>query len=104
MFSQRGAQSKTPRSLFSAPREHWPRLTAYGPPYRRDLMPHQLLPSAAVPAALPLSVRPKIISAASEPPHGDDWLHEVKHDGHRLIAIVARPGSTKLPSRNAGRR
>jgi hypothetical protein len=60
-------------------------------------MPHQLLPSAAVPAALPLSVRPKIISAASEPPHGDDWLHEVKHDGHRLIAIVARPGSTKLP-------
>ena len=63
-------------------------------------MPDLLLPSAAVPAALPLSMRPKIVSAASEPPRGDNWLHEVKHDGHRLVAIVAGAGSIKLLSRN----
>jgi bifunctional non-homologous end joining protein LigD len=63
-------------------------------------MPDLLLPSAAVLAALPLSMRPKIVSAASEPPRGDNWLHEVKHDGHRLVAIVAGAGSIKLLSRN----
>jgi hypothetical protein len=63
-------------------------------------MPDLLMPFAAVPAALPFSVRSKIVSAASEPAHGNNWLHEVKHDGHRLIAIIAGPGSMKLLSRN----
>ena len=58
------------------------------------------LPSAAVRAALPVNLRPKIVSSASEPPSGPDWLHEVKHDGHRLIAMIAGRGSIKLLSRN----
>jgi len=37
---------------------------------------------------------------ASTPPSGPDWVHEIKHDGYRLI--VWRDGSTlRLYSRNA---
>src|SRR5947209_16854758 len=58
-----------------------------------------VLPPAAVPADLPRDIRFQIASPATEPPVGDGWLHEIKHDGHRLLAIVA--GDTlKLLSRN----
>jgi bifunctional non-homologous end joining protein LigD len=63
-------------------------------------MPDLFLPSSLIPSALPLTVRPKIVSTASEPPLGDGWLHEVKHDGHRLIAIIDGLGSIRLLSRN----
>jgi bifunctional non-homologous end joining protein LigD len=63
-------------------------------------MPDLFLPSSSIPSALPLTVRPKIVSTASEPPLGDGWLHEVKHDGHRLIAIIDGLGSIRLLSRN----
>src|SRR5215831_17704642 len=37
---------------------------------------------------------------ASKPPSGPDWVHEIKHDGYRLI--VWRDGSiVRLYSRNA---
>src|SRR6267378_942271 len=37
---------------------------------------------------------------ASKPPSGPDWVHEIKHDGYRLI--VRRDGPTvRLYSRNA---
>jgi bifunctional non-homologous end joining protein LigD len=37
---------------------------------------------------------------ASKPPVGTDWVHEIKHDGHRII--VRRDGPTvRLYSRNA---
>jgi ATP-dependent DNA ligase len=37
---------------------------------------------------------------ASRPPSGPDWVHEIKHDGYRLI--VRRDGPTvRLYSRNA---
>lgn len=57
------------------------------------------LPAASVPADLPRDIRLQIVSPGSEPPDGDGWLHEIKHDGHRLLAIVA--GDTlRLLSRN----
>jgi bifunctional non-homologous end joining protein LigD len=34
------------------------------------------------------------------PPDGESWLHEIKHDGHRLIAIVDGGGRLSLVSRN----
>src|ERR1700730_9181077 len=39
----------------------------------------------------PASKRPGIIepcipTQASKPPVGPDWIHEIKHDGYRLIA------------------
>ena len=56
------------------------------------------LPSAS-PADLPPDVRLQIVSNCPEIPDGDGWLHEIKHDGHRLVAIVA-PDRLTLLSRN----
>ena len=41
------------------------------------LHPHAL-PSEVIPPCLP--------TAAKEPPSGDGWLHEIKHDGYRVLA------------------
>ena len=62
-------------------------------------MPNFPLPSAATPADMPGEVRLQIVSHGAEPPVGDGWLHEVKHDGHRLVAVVGG-GSLRLLSRN----
>jgi ATP-dependent DNA ligase len=37
---------------------------------------------------LPTSIRLKIVSPCIEPA-GDGWLCEIKHDGYRLVAIIA---------------
>jgi len=58
------------------------------------------MPTAAVLAEIPRDVRFQIVPCCAEPPSGDGWLHEIKHDGHRLVAIVA-DGAVKLLSRNA---
>jgi bifunctional non-homologous end joining protein LigD len=56
--------------------------------------------SAAVRARLPDAIRLQIVTSTAAPPDGDDWLHEIKHDGHRLIGIVSGRDSLKLLSRN----
>jgi hypothetical protein len=38
---------------------------------------------------VPRDVRLQIVSSCVEPSSGDGWLHEIKHDGHRLVAIPA---------------
>src|ERR1700686_5246704 len=38
------------------------------------------------PAKRPGTVEPCIPTRASRPPVGPQWIHEVKHDGNRLIA------------------
>ena len=50
--------------------------------------------------ALPQEIRLQIVSPTQAPPDGGGWLHEIKHDGHRLIAIVPGRGQLKLISRN----
>jgi bifunctional non-homologous end joining protein LigD len=57
-------------------------------------------PSRALKAPLPTHVRLQIVGSAAEPPAGDGWLHEIKHDGHRLVAIVDGKGVLRLLSRN----
>jgi ATP-dependent DNA ligase len=57
------------------------------------------LPRAAALAEIPREVRLQIASSVAEPPTGDGWLHEMNHDGHRLVAIVG-DGSLVLLSRN----
>ena len=42
---------------------------------------------------------PELCRPARVPPAGDDWLHEVKWDGYRLLATVVR-GKARLWSRN----
>jgi bifunctional non-homologous end joining protein LigD len=60
-----------------------------------DLEPSQ----AAVAASLPRDIRPQIVSSCAEPPAGNDWLHEPKHDRHRLIMTLGAIGILKLLSR-----
>jgi bifunctional non-homologous end joining protein LigD len=62
-------------------------------------MPSAVFPPAAVRAEIPRPLRLQIVSPSAEPPAGKGWLHEVKHDGHRLLAIVAA-GELRLVSRN----
>jgi bifunctional non-homologous end joining protein LigD len=62
-------------------------------------MSKKFLPQAAAPAELPREVRVQIVATGAEPPAGHGWLHELKHDGHRLVAIVDGERLTLL-SRN----
>ncbi|TMJ84918.1 MAG: hypothetical protein E6G79_08760 [Alphaproteobacteria bacterium] len=54
----------------------------------------------AVQASVPADIRLQIVSPCIRPPDGEGWLHEIKHDGHRLVAIVPSRGQLKLLSRN----
>jgi bifunctional non-homologous end joining protein LigD len=38
------------------------------------------------PAMVPGFIEPCLPSAADRPPSGPDWVHEIKHDGYRLMA------------------
>ena len=58
------------------------------------------LPPGAIPANMPRDVRPQIVTPCKRPPSGDGWLHEIKHDGHRLVAILPGDGQLMLLSRN----
>jgi hypothetical protein len=41
-------------------------------------------------------VGPCIPTLAVEPPTGSDWVHEIKHNGHRLIVPPRRQGGTPV--------
>jgi bifunctional non-homologous end joining protein LigD len=44
-------------------------------------------------------IRPALPSPAERPPDGTDWVHEIKHDGYRLM--VRRDGAgVRLLTRN----
>ena len=47
------------------------------------------MPSRRVPVASTGFIEPCLPSAASEPPSGPDWLHEVKFDGYRARTVPA---------------
>src|SRR4029077_2851640 len=55
-----------------------------------------------VPPSPPRSgfVDPCLPSPAERPPSGPDWVHEIKHDGYRLMAR-RDPIGTRLLTRNA---
>jgi ATP-dependent DNA ligase len=60
-----------------------------------------IMPARTAPAArLPTAVAFQIATARSEPPAGDGWLYEVKHDGHRLAVVTDGDGGIRLLSRN----
>ncbi|HET9848694.1 MAG TPA: hypothetical protein VFR68_09090 [Candidatus Dormibacteraeota bacterium] len=63
-------------------------------------MPAMHIPRAAVAACLPRNIRPQVALSCASPPPGENWMHEPKHDGHRLIVITDGNGALKLVSRN----
>jgi bifunctional non-homologous end joining protein LigD len=46
------------------------------------------------------SFPPELCRSQQEPPRGEDWLHETKWDGYRIVVAVAN-GKVRLWSRNA---
>ncbi len=41
------------------------------------------------PAKLPAFIKPQLATLVDTAPEGEDWLHEIKYDGYRLMAAVA---------------
>lgn len=50
-------------------------------------------------SSFPVEVRPELALLARTPPAGDDWLHELKYDGYRILALK-QGKSVRLVSRN----
>ncbi len=48
---------------------------------------------------LPRFIPPQLATRVTEPPAGEEWLHEIKYDGYRIIASIAS-GSCKLFTRS----
>src|SRR3954447_4727555 len=44
-------------------------------------------------------IEPCLPSRADKPPSGSDWIHEIKHDGYRLMAR-RDPGDVRLITRS----
>jgi bifunctional non-homologous end joining protein LigD len=51
------------------------------------------------PARLPNAFSPQLAVLVAHPPKGDQWLHEIKFDGYRLLAFV-EAGQARLITRN----
>jgi len=51
-------------------------------------------------APIPKQVEPQLATLVKEPPRGNDWLHEMKLDGYRILARLEK-GKARLWSRNA---
>jgi bifunctional non-homologous end joining protein LigD len=52
----------------------------------------------AADTGLPLEIAPALATSRSAPPTGDDWLHELKWDGYRLLVRLVA-GKAQLRSR-----
>jgi bifunctional non-homologous end joining protein LigD len=50
-------------------------------------------------AKLPASLSPMLTTLVKSPPPGDEWLHEIKYDGYRMLCRID-DGKARLVSRN----
>jgi len=44
----------------------------------------------ASPLRLPKFIAPQVPILSTEPPKGDGWIHEIKHDGFRTLLRIDR--------------
>jgi bifunctional non-homologous end joining protein LigD len=51
-------------------------------------------------AKFPKKIMPELATLVSEPPTGKNWIHEIKYDGYRLLALI-NGKSIKLMTRNS---
>src|SRR5690606_21472948 len=50
-------------------------------------------------AKLPTKFKPQLATLATDVPRGEDWLHEIKFDGYRLLAFIENE-TVRLMTRN----
>ncbi|HEV7798836.1 MAG TPA: non-homologous end-joining DNA ligase [Pyrinomonadaceae bacterium] len=50
-------------------------------------------------AAMPEFIAPQLATLVKDPPPGDEWLHELKFDGYRMVCHLSR-GKARFWSRN----
>jgi bifunctional non-homologous end joining protein LigD len=56
-------------------------------------------PRGARKRAMPDALAPQLATLVEAPPEGDEWLHEIKYDGYRLLARIDH-GDVRLVTRN----
>ena len=61
--------------------------------------PHPCEIEGARPGPLPDRIEPELATLASAAPVGDDWLHEIKFDGYRLLCRI-EDGAARLFTRH----
>jgi bifunctional non-homologous end joining protein LigD len=66
---------------------------------KRSLGPSAAELPGARPGKLPKKPQAALATLVKEPPAGDDWLHEIKLDGYRILAGI-EGGGARLVSRN----
>jgi bifunctional non-homologous end joining protein LigD len=66
---------------------------------RRGADPSGIKGAVEGPAPTLTKIAPQLATLTKAAPSGDDWLHEIKFDGYRIMAHVA-DGKAKLISRN----
>ncbi len=74
---------------------------AAAPPARKPAKARRrpvTLPAGGRAAELPERLAPQLAMPAERPPDGDEWLHEIKYDGYRLLARIER-GAVRLTTR-----
>ncbi len=98
---------KSKQDTAGDPRREWKSRPAarISPPAPKAAPPHRTRPAAsardlpgAIQAPMPAAIAPMTAVLAAAPPHGDEWLFEVKWDGVRAICFIDRE-SVRLVSR-----
>jgi bifunctional non-homologous end joining protein LigD len=65
--------------------------------------PQSAVDPSAIPkarkAAMPSAIEPQLATLVAEVPRGDDWLHEIKYDGYRVLCEI-RGGEARILNRH----